>query len=307
MFFGIKRRIKNMKDKIIGWIGAGIMGAPMCGHLLEAGYEVFVYDYFEKNAKKLEALGAKLCGSPMEIAEKSDIICTMVGTPTDIQSIMFGETGIFLTLKKGSYIIDFTSSTPELAKEIARKARVLGAHALDAPVTGGESGAKGKLLSIMIGGALEDFETVKSFIEQFGAAVTYMGESGAGQHTKIAGQILGAATMMGVSESLIYTKKANLDMKKVISVLEKGSVGSWLYSNLAPKIADYDFMPGFSIKHFLKDIGIALDESKRMDLSLPGLALAWQMYIASGAMELGNDGIHGLYKVYENLNCIEKK
>lgn len=296
--------------KKIGWIGAGIMGVPMCEHLIDAGYQLYVFDNLPKKIERLISKGAKECSSPLELAECCDVVCSMVGSPDDVRNIMFGETGIFLSLKENSLLIDFTSSSPELAQDIARKANVIGAYALDAPVTGGEQGAKAKTLSIMVGGDPKGFEMAKPLFDLLGKTVTYMGKPGSGQHTKISGQILGASTILGVVESLIYCKKAKLDMHKVISVLEKGAVGSQLYSGLGPKIVDDDFDPGFAIKHFLKDMGIALGESERMDLSLPGLSLVRQLYIASGALGIREQGIQGLYNVLQQLNnldpCLER-
>jgi len=290
----------------IGWIGAGIMGAPMCTHIIDAGYKVCVYEYSLEKAKAMEAYGAEICTSPMEVAEKSDVICSMVGSPADVKEIMFGEAGVFLSIRKGSMIIDFTSSDPSLAKDIARKAHVIGVDALDAPVTGGESGAKNKTLSIMVGGTLEAYERASVLLDILSPSHQYMGGPGAGQHTKIAGQILGASTILGVVESLMYSGKADLDLAQVVSVLEKGSVGSWLYTNLGPKIVEGDFSPGFAIKHFIKDMGIALDESKRQELFLPGLALVQQLYIAATALGQKDQGIQGLYSTFQHINNSQK-
>lgn len=293
-----------MNEKI-GWIGTGVMGKSMCMHILKAGYEIFVYNRTKVKAMELIEAGAKWCSSPKEVAEQSDIIFTIVGFPHDVKEVYLGENGILANIEKGSILVDMTTSEPTLAQRIYEKARKLAVSSIDAPVSGGDVGAREGTLAIMAGGDNEAYDKVLPFFKLMGKNIAYMGKAGAGQHTKMSNQILIASTMIGVVESLLYAYKAGNDLSEVISVIGKGAAGCWSINNLGPRIVDGNFDPGFYIKHFIKDMGIALQEAKQMNLSLPGLALAYQFYISATAMGLENLGTQGLYKVFAKMNGIE--
>ena len=289
----------------IGWIGTGVMGKSMCAHILNAGYKISVYNRTKVKAKGLVDMGAIWCSNPKEVAEKSDIIFTIVGFPNDVEEVYLGDDGILKSVKNGSIIVDMTTSEPSLAQKIYNEAKKMGASSLDAPVSGGDIGAKNGTLAIMIGGDKETYEKVLPFFELMGENISYMGKEGAGQHTKMSNQILIASTMIGVVESLLYAYKAGNDLEDVINVIGKGAAGCWSINNLGPRIAKGNFDPGFFIKHFVKDMGIALKEAKIMNLSLPGLALAYQFYMSAMALGLENLGSQGLYKVLGKMNGIE--
>ena len=284
------------------WIGTGVMGKAMCSHLLEKGHRVRVYNRTKAKADELISQGALWCNSPAEAAEGCDIIFTIVGYPEDVETCIMGELGVLKTASEGSIIVDMTTSEPSLAIKIAEKASEKGVLSLDAPVSGGDIGARNGTLTIMCGGEKKSFDLVHPLLESFGQNIRYMGKSGAGQHAKMCNQILIASTMIGVVESLLYSDKAGLDMNDVINVIGSGAAASWSINNLGRRIASGDFEPGFFIKHFVKDMGIALKEASAMNLSLPGLALAHQFYMAAKAQGLENLGTQGLYKVFEKMN-----
>ncbi len=294
-----------IKEKKIGWVGTGVMGASMCKHVVKAGYQAFVYNRTKEKAEELIKLGAQWCSNPKEVAEKSEIIFSIVGFPKDVREVYLGEEGILNGAKKNSIIVDMTTSEPTLAREIYDKAKKLGISSIDAPVSGGDVGAKEGTLAIMTGGDKEAYEKVLPLFQLMGKNIAYMGKAGAGQHTKMSNQILIASTMIGVVESLLYAYKAGNDLTEVINVIGKGAAGCWSINNLGPRIVKGNFDPGFFIKHFIKDMGIALQEAKQMNLSLPGLALAYQFYISATAMGLENLGTHGLYRVFATMNNVE--
>lgn len=289
----------------IGWVGTGVMGKSMCAHLIEAGHQVSVFNRTQAKALDLINKGAKWCSNPKEVAQNSDVIFTIVGFPNDVEEVYLGENGILKGVKKGNIIVDMTTSEPSLAQKIYKEARKLGVASVDAPVSGGDVGAKNGTLAIMSGGDKETYEKVFPLFELMGKNIAYMGKAGAGQHTKMSNQILIASTMIGVVESLLYAFKAGNDLNEVINVIGKGAAGCWSINNLGPRIVDNNFDPGFFIKHFIKDMGIALKEAKAMNLSLPGLALAYQFYISATALGLENLGTQGLYKVLAKMNGIE--
>ncbi len=286
----------------IGWIGTGVMGRSMCKRILEAGYEVNVFNRTRSKADTLIESGATWRDSPGEVAIKSDVIFTIVGYPEDVESVILGDDGVLEQAESGSVIVDMTTSTPTLAEKIYKKAKNKGVESLDAPVSGGDIGAKEGTLAIMIGGDKDAYERVKPLFELMGKNITLMGGAGKGQHTKMCNQTLIASTMIGVVESLLYAYKSGMDPEQVISVIGKGAASSWSINNLGPRIAKNDYDPGFFIKHFVKDMRIALDEARRMELSLPGLALAEQFYTSAMAMGYENLGTQGLYKVFEKMN-----
>lgn len=290
----------------IGWIGTGVMGASMCMHILEAGYKTYVYNRTKAKADELIKKGAQWCENPKEIANKSEIIFTIVGYPKDVEEVYFSENGIFAGINESSIIIDMTTSEPTLAQKIYSEAKKKGVSSLDAPVSGGDIGAKEGTLAIMVGGDKAIYDKILPFFDLMGKDIAYMGMAGAGQHTKMSNQILISTTMIGVVESLIYAYQAGNDLNDVINVIGRGAAGCWSINNLGPRIAKKEFDPGFYIKHFVKDMGIALKEAKKMNLSLPGLALANQFYISAMAMGLENLGTHGLYKVFIKMNGLEE-
>ncbi len=289
----------------IGWIGTGVMGKSMCTHIVKAGYSVSVYNRTKEKANELIEMGAKWCSSPKEVAKKSEIVFTIVGFPQDVEEVYLGENGIFKGIRKGSIIVDMTTSEPSLAQKIYEEAKKKGVFSIDAPVSGGDVGARKGTLAIMAGGDKEIYEKVFPLFELMGENIAYMGKAGSGQHTKMSNQILIASTMIGVVESLLYAHKAGIDLNDVINVIGKGAASSWSINNLGPRMVKGDFDPGFYIKLFVKDMGIALQEAKHMNLSLPGLSLAYQFYISAMALGLENLGTQGLYKVLAKMNGIE--
>ena len=291
-----------MQKQRIGWIGTGVMGAAMCGHLQKAGYPIAVHNRTKSKADELIKNGAVWCDTPRQAAEQSDVVFSIVGYPADVEEIYFGETGILAGMRKEDIIVDMTTSEPTLAERIYAEAAEKGVEELDAPVSGGDVGAKEARLAIMVGGKKEVFDQVKPLFEIMGKNIAYMGEAGAGQHTKAANQIHIATTMIGMVEALLYAHKAGLDLNELIEAIGKGAAGSWSLNNYGPRIAKGNFEPGFFVKHFVKDMGIALKEAKRMRISLPGLALAEQFYISAMSMGLENKGTHSLYKVFEKMN-----
>lgn len=288
-----------MKDSVIGFIGLGVMGKSMVRNLMNNGYRVLIYTRTKEKALDLIGEGAQWKESPKETAGGSDVIITMVGYPHDVEQIYFGENGIFAGASKGSIVIDMTTSTPTLAKKIFREAKERGIGALDAPVSGGDIGAKNGTLSIMVGGSEDTFQQVKPIFEILGNNIVYQGSAGAGQHTKMCNQIAIASNMIGVMEALVYAKKAGLDPEKMLQSISTGAAGSWSLSNLLPRVLREDYSPGFFVKHFIKDMGIALEEAKKMGLQLPGLELAKQMYEVIAEKGEGDSGTQALIKYWD--------
>jgi len=296
-----------MKDKVIGWIGTGLMGNPMVGHLLKAGYTVNVNNRTKAKAENLIEMGCKWFDTPAEIAANSDIIVTIIGFPKDVEECYFGEQGIFKTIRPGSVIIDMTTTTPSLAVKIFEEGKERNIECIDAPVSGGQVGAINGALSIMIGGNKEAVDNAMPIFEAFGKNMVYQGSAGKGQHTKMCNQITIAGTLIGVCEGLIYGLKAGLDLNTMLESITKGAAGCWSLDILAPKVVKGDFSPGFSIDNFVKDINIALQEAEAMKLVLPGLALVKQLYVSVQAMGKGSCGNQGLYLALEKLADMDKK
>lgn len=295
-----------MMDKpTIGWIGTGVMGRWMASHLLEEGYTINVFNRTKSKAEPLIKQGAVWCGSPQEVAANSQIIFIMVGYPEDVRQVVMGKEGIINEARPGSILVDMTTSEPKLAREIHQVCKEKSISALDAPVSGGDIGAREGKLAIMAGGDKETFQKVLPLFQILGENIAYMGEAGSGQHTKMSNQILIASTMIGVVESLIYAYKSGLKIHEVIDVIGKGAASSWSINNLGRRIDQGNYDPGFYIKHFVKDMGIALEEAARMKLSLPGLSLANQFYLAAMAMGYENLGTQGLYKLFETMNQLQ--
>jgi 3-hydroxyisobutyrate dehydrogenase len=292
----------DMDIKKIGWIGTGVMGRSMCLHLIEGGCKAFVYNRTKSKAKDLLDAGATWCEHPGEVAAKSDCVFTIVGYPADVEEVILGEKGVLTGIGSGSILVEMTTSEPTLAKRIYDEANGKSVSVLDAPVSGGDVGARSGKLAIMVGGDRKTFEQVMPLFQLMGENIAYMGPAGAGQHTKMCNQIHIATTMIGVVECLLYAYKAGVDLEEMIAVVGSGAAASWSLNNYGPRIAKGNFDPGFFVKHFVKDMDIALKEARRMKLSLPGLALAHQFYVSAMAIGLENMGTHSLYKLFERMN-----
>jgi 3-hydroxyisobutyrate dehydrogenase len=278
----------------IGWIGTGVMGSPMAGHLIDAGYQVDVFNRTRERAAGVIERGARWRDSPSEIAAEADVVFTMIGYPADVRQTVLGEGRLLEAMRPGSLLIDMTTSEPSLAVEIHAAGKGRQIESLDAPVSGGDIGARNATLVIMVGGDANAFERARPLFEVLGKTITHSGEAGAGQHTKMMNQIAIASGMIGLCEALLYAHRAGLDVERALDTIKGGAAGSWSLSNYGPRILSGDFAPGFRIEHFIKDLGIALAESRRMNLSLPGTALAEQLYIAARAQGLGLEGTHAL-------------
>jgi 3-hydroxyisobutyrate dehydrogenase len=278
----------------IGWIGTGLMGSSMCRHLIDRGYRATVTSRTRSKSDGLLEAGAAWADSPGAVAAASDVVFTMVGTPADVREVMFGDRGVLDGTRSGSIVIDMTTSEPSLAIEIAAAAADDGVEALDAPVSGGDVGARAGTLSIMVGGDRSTFEAVLPCFEAMGSTIVHQGGPGAGQHTKMVNQTLIAGTMIGLCEALLYAYRSGLDLETALRSVGPGAAGSWSLANLAPRALKGDFAPGFMIEHFVKDLGIVLAEAKRMKLALPGVALAEQLYVSAQAHGHGRDGTQAL-------------
>lgn len=286
----------------IGWVGIGVMGRSMCGHLLRSGHSVKVHTRTKSSAEAILAEGAVWCDRPGDVARDAEFVFTIVGYPADVRAVYLGEGGIMDQVAPGSVVVDMTTSEPSLAMEIHGEGQGRGIFALDAPVSGGDLGARNASLAIMVGGDHAAFDRALPLFACMGQNIRLMGGPGAGQHTKMSNQILIAGTMVGVVESLLYAERAGLGMDAVIDVIGSGAASSWSINNLGRRIAHDDFNPGFYVKHFVKDMGIALAEAKRMHIALPGLALVEQLYIAAMAQGLENMGTQALYTALHNIN-----
>lgn len=289
----------------LGWIGTGVMGRHMCGHLMAKGFAATIYNRTRSRCDELLGRGAKWADSPRAVAEASDVIFTIVGYPRDVREVVLGPTGTLAGAKPGAVFVDMTTSEPALAQEIAAEASKRGVHSVDAPVSGGDIGAREARLSIMVGGDKEVVEALTPCFEAMGKTIVHQGPAGAGQHTKMVNQILIATNMIGVCEALLYGYRAGLDLNTVLRSVSTGAAGSWSLSNLAPRIIGNDFAPGFFVEHFIKDMGIALDEAKRLGLALPGLALAHQLYLALAAQGHQRDGTQALQLALASLSAID--
>ncbi|KRL78198.1 NAD(P)-dependent oxidoreductase [Secundilactobacillus paracollinoides] len=285
----------------LGFIGTGVMGAAIAGHLLDGGHELFVYNRTKAKTDDLVKKGATWADTPGQVAAQADIIFSMVGYPKDVEEIYFGETGIFSTLTAGKIVVDMTTSTPTLAAKIAVTAKALGATGLDAPVSGGDVGAQNAALTIMVGGDKAAYDKLMPLFELMGKSIHLFGEAGKGQHTKMANQIMIAGTMTGMVGMMTYAKAADLPVADVIQTLSGGGADNWSMENYAPRILAGDYTPGFFAKHFLKDLRIALDEADKMNLELPATKEAKHLYeVMVDDKGLGNDGTQGLIKLYQD-------
>ncbi len=289
----------------LGWIGTGVMGASMAGHLLAAGFPMTVFTRSRDKAAELEAKGAAWAETPAAVAAASDVTFAIVGFPNDVRDVFLGTDGALAGAAAGSTLVDMTTSEPSLAVEIASAASAKGVGAVDAPVSGGDVGAKNAALSIMIGGTDDDVARVMPLFEIMGKTMVHCGGPGAGQHTKMVNQILIATNMIGVSEALLYAHQAGLDLDKTLEAVSGGAAGSWSLSNLGTRMVAGNFAPGFFVDHFVKDMGIALDEAKAMRLSAPGLALAHQLYVALQAQGGGRNGTQALLLALAKLSDVD--
>lgn len=284
---------------VLGFIGLGVMGRSMAGHLLKAGYRVHVYTRTRATAAQSLEAGAVWEDSPAKIAQKCSCIFTMVGYPRDVEEVYFGPTGLIANARPGTYLVDTTTSRPDLARRIYDAAKEKGLHALDAPVSGGDLGAQKATLTIMVGGETADFEVVRPLLTIMGTTVVLQGPAGSGQHTKMANQISIAGSLTGAVESIMYAQGAGLDPRTVLQSIGSGSAGSWQLNNMVPRMLDGNFEPGFYVKHFLKDLRIALESAHAMKVDLPLLALAERLFGALETKGYGDKGTQALYLLYE--------
>lgn len=290
----------------IGWIGTGVMGRWMCQHIMDRGYRTAVFTRTRKKAVPLLEKGAVWTDSPGKLAEMSDVIFTMVGFPDDVRQVYMGPDGILSAAGRGTILVDMTTTLPGLSREIYDRAGEKGIYAIDAPVSGGDAGARNALLSIMTGGDAEAVQAVMPLLRAMGKKIIHLGKAGAGQHTKMCNQIVIAGTMVGMCESLIYGYRAGLDLEVMISAISGGAAACWSLDNLAPRILKREFDTGFFVKHFLKDMGIALEEAARMNLCLPGLALAKQLYQSVKAWGGEEMGTQSLILALEHMSSISR-
>jgi 3-hydroxyisobutyrate dehydrogenase len=285
----------------IGWIGSGVMGSSMCGHLLTAGYRVTVHSRTKAKAQTLLDCGAQWAEYPRVVAIDSDVLFTMVGFPQDVHTVYFHEAGVLAGARAGMILIDMTTTQPALSREIAEAASAKGLAAIDAPVSGGDVGARNASLSIMIGGDTTSVQAVMPLFELLGKKIVRQGGPGTGQQAKLCNQIVIAGTMIGICESLLYGYKAGLDLNRMLESIRGGAAACWTLDNLAPRILQRNFDPGFFVEHFIKDMGLALEEAKRMGLVLPGLTLVHQLYQTVQTLGHGRSGTHALILALEDL------
>jgi 3-hydroxyisobutyrate dehydrogenase len=283
----------------VGFIGLGVMGQSMAGHILDAGYELHVYTRTKHKAETLIAKGAAWEETVEALSGKCDVIITIVGFPADVEQVYLDETGILNYAKKGTIVIDMTTSRPDLAAKIFDRAAEAGIEALDAPVSGGDLGAQNATLTIMVGGDKKAFDAVFPLFEVMGKNIILQGKAGSGQHTKMANQIAIAAGMVGICESLAYAKKSGLDPETVLKSIGQGAAGSWSLNNLGPRMIAGNVEPGFYIKHFIKDMKIAVESSNLLGLETPGLDLTLSLYERMVKMGYENNGTQSLFKLFE--------
>jgi 3-hydroxyisobutyrate dehydrogenase len=291
----------------VGWIGTGVMGLSMCNHMLSKGYRVTVYNRTKSKALPLLNQGARWAETPRAVAQQSDVVFTMVGFPEDVREVYFSESGILAGCKPDTILVDMTTTSPSLAGEIYQAAASKAVHAIDAPVSGGDVGARAGTLSIMVGGDEEVVTAIMPLLEIMGRQIVHQGGAGTGQHAKMCNQIIIASTMIGVCECLLYGYKAGLDLETTLHSITKGAAACWTLDNMAPRILERDFKPGFFIEHFIKDMRIALDEAQRLNIALPGLALVHQLYVALRAQGHGKLGTQALMLALEQLSNTQVK
>ena len=287
-----------MAQATIGWIGTGVMGVSMARHLMTAGHPLVIHTRTRERAEPLLAAGAQWAESPLAVAERAEIVCSMVGYPEDVEVTHLGPQGTLSAAKAPALLIDFTTSSPALAQRIAERGAALGTQAIDAPVSGGDIGARNATLSIMCGGTEAAFQAARPVLDLLGKTVVLQGPAGAGQHTKMVNQLLIAGTMLGMAEALSYAKKAGLNPETVLQSVGGGAAASWSLTNLAPRILKSDFAPGFFIEHFLKDLRIALDEARALGLDLPCATAAERTYRALAEAGYARAGTQAIVHAY---------
>jgi 3-hydroxyisobutyrate dehydrogenase len=285
----------------IGWIGTGVMGAPMCGHILSAGYPVSVHSRSPGKAQALIARGAHWCASPADVARASDVVFTMVGFPDEVEAVYLGGQGVLEGAEAGMVLVDMSTTSPSLSRRIHEAAAIKALETVDAPVSGGDVGAKNAALTVMAGGNRDTVAALQPLFDVIARVVNYMGAAGNGQHAKMCNQLVVAGTMIGVCESLVYAARAGLDAVKLIEAIRPGAAGCWTLDNLAPRINRDDFEPGFMVEHFVKDLDIALREALNMGLKLPGLELALDLYRRLQQTGHSRSGTQALIHVLRSL------
>jgi 3-hydroxyisobutyrate dehydrogenase len=317
--FSARSEVINLKSEIplpmastitpattrLGWIGLGVMGSSMCGRLMDAGFRMTVHNRTRAKADSLVERGAAWADDPRAVAEQSDVVFSIVGFPADVREALLGERGALGGMRSGGVLVDMTSSQPALAEEIAAAAGQRGVAALDAPVSGGDVGARGGTLSIMVGGDHDAFERLTPCWQAMGSKWVWQGSPGAGQHAKVVNQTLISGNMVGVCQALLYAHRAGLDLDAVLEAVASGAAGSWSLSNLGPRMISGDFAPGFYIEHFLKDLGIALEEGRRMNLKLPGVELAERLYQEAAAQGLARSGTQALILALAKMSGVD--
>lgn len=299
-----KRSFSNPAGTTVGWVGTGIMGMPMCSHLMDAGYKAVVFNRTKQKAEPLLKKGATWADSPKAVAEQSDIVFTIVGFPDDVRQVYLADDGILQGAAEGTVAVDMTTTEPSLAKEIYDAATEKGVAFLDAPVSGGDIGARNATLAIMVGGEPEAFEAVLPLFKLMGKNIVHQGVAGAGQHTKMCNQITLSGIMTGVCEALIYGHAAGLDLTTMVSAISKGAAACWVLDNLAPKMIVHDFEPGFYVEHYYKDLGIALKEAQRSGITLPGLERSIQLYEKVQELGHGRSAYHALLLALEDVSKV---
>lgn len=285
----------------IGFIGTGVMGTGIINNLLKHGEDVTVYNRTKAHANAVLQNGAQWVNSPAKVAEKADVVFSMVGFPKDVEEIYFGPNGILQTTHPGQYLVDMTTSKPSLAQKIAQAGEKLGVHVLDTPVSGGDIGAKNGTLTVMVGGHQDDLENLQDIFDEIASSVQYFGPAGSGQNAKMANQIMIAGTMTGMCEAFVYAKAAGLDLKQVMKTLQAGAAENFSMASYGPRILRHDYTPGFFAKHFLKDLRIALDEAAALKINLPATKEATKLYeLLVDQKQLGNEGTQALIKLWWN-------
>jgi 3-hydroxyisobutyrate dehydrogenase len=294
------------ENPLIGWIGTGVMGSSMFLHLLHKGYRGIVYTRTKAKANEVVRQGAVWCDSVSALSQQADIIITMVGFPDDVREVYLQPGGILDSARPGSLAVDMTTTSPSLSYDIYRLSVARKLHFLDAPVSGGDVGARNTTLSIMVGGDPDVFHAMEPVFHVLGKKIIHQGPAGSGQHTKMCNQIVIAGTMAGMCESLLYGYKAGLELNSMLISISGGAAACWSLENLAPRILDRDFEPGFFAEHFIKDMGIALDEAQRLGICLPGLALVHQLYQSVKALGYGKKGTQALMLALERMSNINR-
>lgn len=295
-------RLVYPSETRVGWIGTGVMGASLCRHVQQARYRLTLFTRTRAKALSILAAGATWADSPRAVAEDTDVVFTMVGFPRDVRAVYFGEQGLLAGTRPGTIVVDMTTTAPSLAEEIEAAAEARGVWSIDAPVSGGDVGARNGSLSIMVGGRREPVQAVMPILELFGKKIVHHGGPGLGQQAKLCNQITIAGTMIGVCEALLYSSRAGLEPDRLLESICGGAAGCWTLEHLAPRIQRRDFAAGFFVDHFLKDMAIALEESRRMGLSLPGLDLAHRLYQTVQELGHGRSGTHALILALEHLS-----